>query len=629
MIRLSIVTPCSRPDNLSAVAKSIKNHSNGLPFDVDWYIMFDGSVVEAEIYELTVESLQPYKAYINIITDLIANKKSIVGNAQRNHALDQITEGFVYFLDDDNLLHHNCLPMVNKVFKDHKYDKSIICSQLDSEDQRRNIGAKFTKPGSIDSAQYVVSNYQIGPRRWSLHNYAADGLFIQDIFKQHGQKVVFIDKINCFYNALCVDSALEAKHGPLIRVGNIVKVSKDYLSEMKRRPPSRQLRATISVISMIQGEEVEVCLTGDFTKGEFLANLVPIDTKHRKFNKGKGINVVFECLEDLLGCLDRDAIFGGDRGYPGKIHIGPQWSSNNHRSGWGYATGAFNCLHSREGVLLDGFIESSFSWNREFMSSSGKIPFRGPWVGFIHNPPNMPDWFGDGKSSNQQIFSQKDWQASIGHCKGLFTLSEYHKKDLKKIYPNLPVVSLFHPTEEPEVKFDFDRYLANKDKKLVQVGWWLRRPFSLHQITTKLIRATLNTNNPWQHLMTTHLKIPTGTDLSCVMELPFQPNDDYDQLLSQNVVFLDLIDSSANNAIIECIVRNTPVLVNRLDPVVEYLGEDYPLYFNSLEEAGAKADNNDLIYSAHKYLESSSIKEKLTKEYFLDSFVNSSIYRNL
>ena len=56
-------------------------------------------------------------------------------------------------------------------------------------------------------------------------------------------------------------------------------------------------------------------------------------------------------------------------------------------------------------------------------------------------------------------------------------------------------------------------------------------------------------------------------------------NEDYDELLSENIVFLNLVDASAVNTVIECIMRNTPILVNRHPAVVEMLGERYPLYY--------------------------------------------------
>ena len=94
-------------------------------------------------------------------------------------------------------------------------------------------------------------------------------------------------------------------------------------------------------------------------------------------------------------------------------------------------------------------------------------------------------------------------------------------------------------------------------------------------------------------------------------------NDEYDELLSNNVVFLNLVDASACNTIIECIVRNTPILVNRLPAVVEYLGNDYPLYYNSFEEAYEILSDNDKLLKAHKYLVNKD-KTFLSIENFID-----------
>ena len=100
----------------------------------------------------------------------------------------------------------------------------------------------------------------------------------------------------------------------------------------------------------------------------------------------------------------------------------------------------------------------------------------------------------------------------------------------------------------------------------------------------------------------------------------------YDILLSNNIVFIHLIDASANNTIIECIIRNTPIIVNRLDAVVEYLGVDYPLYYNNLNEL----DNIITfvnIEKAYYYLVSMD-KTDLTYTYFNYKLFNS-IYNNI
>ena len=39
------------------------------------------------------------------------------------------------------------------------------------------------------------------------------------------------------------------------------------------------------------------------------------------------------------------------------------------------------------------------------------------------------------------------------------------------------------------------------------------------------------------------------------------------------------------NTVIECIVRCTPIIINPLDSVVEYLGNEYPLYYTNMVSA--------------------------------------------
>ena len=93
-------------------------------------------------------------------------------------------------------------------------------------------------------------------------------------------------------------------------------------------------------------------------------------------------------------------------------------------------------------------------------------------------------------------------------------------------------------------------------------------------------------------------------------------NTEYDKLLSNSVVMIKLEDASAVNTIIECIIRNTPVMVNRLPAVVEYLGPKYPQYYDNLSENANFTIEH--IRSAHIYL------TKLNKvDLMIDSFVSS------
>jgi hypothetical protein len=314
----------------------------------------------------------------------------------------------------------------------------------------------------------------------------------------------------------------------------------------------------------------------------------------------------------------------------GKIFFPKCVNIVEHRSGWNYAMAGLQDLHHQDGVLLDDFIENNFSWRYPGTKHNKIIPYQRPWIGFIHNPPKMPQWFGDGKSSNQKVFNRREWTQSLRYCKGLFTLSEYHKNWLKKKTSkfNFPISHLYHPTETPELKFTFDRFMENENKKVIQVGWWLRKIESIHNLMvnddlTKIILQLTSSWFPRMKLSKTGYKIDPKVE-----KMSYLNNDDYDDLLSQNIVFLDLYDSSANNATIECIVRNTPILISKIPPAVEYLGEDYPFYFSSIKEASKKINDFELIKETYLYLRNYN-KEYLARDYFVKSIIESEVYTKL
>jgi|GEM_PF-1092093 len=318
--------------------------------------------------------------------------------------------------------------------------------------------------------------------------------------------------------------------------------------------------------------------------------------------------------------------------YPRKVNLGNQVGAyyGSHRSGWGFAFASLAGLHNPDGILIDAFIERTFHWHPE-----GIHPHLEPWIGFIHVPPVVPPWFAH-EVSNDSIFSLPEWQESFKFCKGLFTLSLYHKRILQSRL-NVPVNNLLHPTEEPGLKWDWNGFLQNAEKKVVQVGFWLRKLYAIHMLEAfnyhKIFLRKKDSNI--DHLLEEERRHGEFRDMltpgviNSVTSIDFLSNEDYDRLLTENIVFLDLYDASANNSIIECIVRNTPVLVNPIEPVVEYLGADYPFYFNDLAEAAIKLQDMDLILKTHLYLQDHPIKKKLTTEFFITSVVESPIYKSL
>lgn len=308
-----------------------------------------------------------------------------------------------------------------------------------------------------------------------------------------------------------------------------------------------------------------------------------------------------------------------------------KYNYGNHRSGWSYAINSLRDLHNQRGIFVDGFIEKKFNWGTDPGDfRNNPEPYKQPWIGFIHCPPNMPKWF-NYELAPQSIFSTQLWQESVKYCQGLFCLSEYHKRWLEK-HLNIPIASLIHPTEIPKVKFSMDRFLSNPEPKIVQVGWWLRKLHSIYYLPVNSLRkAILDPGRSGiDKLFEIEKKLfELKPDNQSVELINYLTNFDYDDLLSKNIVYLDLYDASANNSIIECIVRNTPVLVNPLPAVREYLGEEYPFYFCNLKEAAEKASQISLIEETYLYLKNYSFQNKLTSNYFADSLVVTKIFQDL
>jgi len=97
----------------------------------------------------------------------------------------------------------------------------------------------------------------------------------------------------------------------------------------------------------------------------------------------------------------------------------------------------------------------------------------------------------------------------------------------------------------------------------------------------------------------------------------FVQNTEYDKLFMNNIFFLDVYSSIANNLILECIMNNTPILVCYNKSIIEYLGKDYPFYFINYEDAEEKSRDLNLIIKTHQYLKKMD-KPQFTYQYFND-----------
>lgn len=351
-----------------------------------------------------------------------------------------------------------------------------------------------------------------------------------------------------------------------------------------------------------------------------------------------------------------------------------------HRAGWQYSIEPLYYFADNHGVFLDTYCDRTFGWCASLLHNVGILPYTNYWIGFIHHTFDVT--FSENNCEN--IFKSKLFLDSLPLCKGLFCLTEYLSKLIrKKLYElgyNISVITLSHPTVFPEINFSMEKFITNKNKKLVNVGSWYRNPITIHRVLEtaefkistlrgKKMEANFPTNeinvtikgdilhsdiNIWAKYFIKYinseeddyskrlntkirdlLKNKDSADIKPLIEDFIQrvevietlSDDGYDILLSENIIFLDLVDASVANTIIECIVRDTPIIVNRIPPTVELLGEDYPLFYDKISDIPSLL-TIEKISEAYGHI--SNLNHNIYRlDYFVNSLLNSNIYKSL
>ena len=257
-------------------------------------------------------------------------------------------------------------------------------------------------------------------------------------------------------------------------------------------------------------------------------------------------------------------------------------------------------------AIEDLFFFQAKGYNKNFSPTPETLQSFDSWVGvshqhrmFLNDEPYL-DHTMHGKRSrvltDGLVWDDKglrEWsyfQKSMDKCKCLITLSQYMKNHWKKRFPELNVINLYHPVAKRQHMFNIEKFKSNKHVRCL--GTW-GRDYTI-----------------WDELKIDYTKSSTRDN--------YLSYDEYDLMFVDTVIFLDVEDASANNAVLESIQRNTPILTRRHPAIVEYLGTDYPLYFETLEQASSLLSNIDNITQAYMYLQHMD-KQHIQIETFLQN----------
>jgi len=293
---------------------------------------------------------------------------------------------------------------------------------------------------------------------------------------------------------------------------------------------------------------------------------------------------------------------------------------NFHRGGWNNVLKIFNHIN-----LFNDNSDINFYDILEF--NLEKLQDNKKWIGIVHYTPNTPEHLNI-FNINEVLLKNINFINAIPNCLGIITLSKYLYDYLKLYFItneiNIRLDWLKHPIIFPNLLFDYQKYLNNSEKKIIQLGQQLRKNTTIYNLKNNNFKKYWFVGNPCNHNEKiiedemTYLKIK-NLDMKSVKIYYTKTYEEYDQYLQESIILINMYDAAANNAVIECIVRNTPIIINKLPGVIDYLGNDYPLYFNKESEINDLL-TNEKIKAAHEYLKNLN-KDDLKIESFVKKFI--------
>lgn len=336
-------------------------------------------------------------------------------------------------------------------------------------------------------------------------------------------------------------------------------------------------------------------------------------------------------------------------------YLGTEQQSGIHRFGWSGIVNELQKYHNPDGVIFDHYCDRTFGWHREHLAKLGLIPYRKKWTGVFHHTGDESY----DKNNLTECIKTKEFLESLEYCESIIVLSQYLKDWLKKnLKYRVKIRVVYHPMPEFEKKWTYDNWKKNPDKKLIQIGSFLRNTYAIFALPKpkRMRKCAIRGKNmdnyfPKENFLEElHLNIPhvecdsnticrhrtnkfmTGLcddirrQIESVEIIREVSNEEYDNLITSNVIFINLFNASACNTILEAIRCTTPIAVNPLPAVVEYLGKDYPLYYNTFEEAIDLLNNERKIIEAHVYLKRKD-KTFINMDTFLEAVMNPNIKR--
>ena len=189
--KITIITPSYRSDNLIKLKKSIN-----FSYVNEWIIVYDGNRLTENPYLFKEENNEKIKEYIY-------KGDGISGNPQRNFALDNITitDTYLYYLDDDNIIHNDLYKLLD-IIDDNKLYTFNQKRPVDVFPHVELLRGNKIELYNIDTAMMLIDFSKCKNIRWLKDLYNADGYYIKECYENNKDSWIFIDNELSYYNKI-------------------------------------------------------------------------------------------------------------------------------------------------------------------------------------------------------------------------------------------------------------------------------------------------------------------------------------------------------------------------------------------------------------------------------------------
>lgn len=196
MNSIVFITRCTRPENLSIIADSMKPALDSGHF---WKIIFDTHILK------NIET-----KYLNFLNDISCeyyfrgSKPGAFAHDNVNWIIEnKVNSGqWINVIDDDNVLHPDLIPYFEKIKTDAK---AIIVDQFVDHPlfgQKRRIAVpSHAVMGYVDMAQLIIDRDFILQENGGFdHRYEGDGTVIETLHTKFPEKFLFENQILSYLN---------------------------------------------------------------------------------------------------------------------------------------------------------------------------------------------------------------------------------------------------------------------------------------------------------------------------------------------------------------------------------------------------------------------------------------------